>query len=252
MKTQKKNKPASARAHAASHASQNERQPKRVAPTDCDVIEAATVKVSLTTGEQGQGVLVPGNLVLTAAHCVRWSGSGDMTLAEDEYLAIVTTPTGATFVLKVLAVEPASDIAVLGAPDYQTFTDDADRFEEWCEQTAPVPICYLQLEQGDSVEAFVLTHRHAWVAAEAIRHRFAAPDGRIWIKYEEPIYGGTSGGPVVTPDGRLLGVVSHVNEILDGPCKGAIPLARLSLPQWVMARIEDDTERRLQQQAGAK
>ena len=53
------------------------------------------------------------------------------------------------------------------------------------------------------------------------------------------VLGGTSGGPVVTPDGRLLGVVSHVNEVSEGPCCGAIPLARLALPQWVLARIED-------------
>ena len=229
-KNQKKNMLTSAPAHAAT---------KRVAPTDSDILEAATVKVGLATREQGQGVLVPGNLILTAAHCVRWTGSGDMTLAEDAYVTVVTTPTGESFVLQVLAVEPASDIAVLGAPDYQTFTEDADLFEQWCERTLPVPLSYLQLGPGDSVEAFVLTHRHEWVAAEAARHGFGPPDGRIWVDYEQPILGGASGGPVVTPDGRLLGVVSQVNEVGEGPCNGTIPLARLALPRWVLAQIEE-------------
>ncbi len=170
-------------------------------------------------------------------------------LAEDEYLTITSTPTGGSFFLKVVAVEPASDIAVLGVPDNQTFPEHADLFEDWCEKTTPVRLCHLQLEPGDAVEALVLTHEGVWLSAEASRSQFGAPSGRLWVEYEEPILGGTSGGPIITPDGRLLGVVSQVNDVTDGPCNGTIPLARSALPQWVLARIEAASRRQRKEQS---
>jgi len=35
-------------------------------------IEAATVRLP---DKGGQGVLIPGNLILTAAHCIEWDGA---------------------------------------------------------------------------------------------------------------------------------------------------------------------------------
>ena len=203
-----------------------------------ELVEAATVKIGGGRGV-AQGVLVAGNFIVTAAHCVQWTATGDMALADDEYIAFALTPTCAKFILKVVAVEPASDIAVLATPDYQTFADDADAFEDWCEATKPVRLCPRGPDPGDSVEARVLTRDGTWVRATAVRSAFAQVDGRVRVEYDEPIAGGTSGGPIVTPDGQLLGVVSYTGEVMDGPCDGMVPLARLALPQWVLERVKN-------------
>jgi len=34
-----------------------------------------------------------------------------------------------------------ADIAVLGSLDNQTFDDEAEAFEQFCEETEPVPLC---------------------------------------------------------------------------------------------------------------
>ena len=44
-----------------------------------DIVEKATVRL---TGKGGQGVLVPGGLIVTAAHCVNWYLEGGMAMGD--------------------------------------------------------------------------------------------------------------------------------------------------------------------------
>lgn len=55
-----------------------------------DHIIKATVRL---LGKGGQGVLVPGKLILTAAHCVTWDADGGMVLG-DHYIEDITTANG--------------------------------------------------------------------------------------------------------------------------------------------------------------
>jgi hypothetical protein len=67
-------------------------QPKKSAPPSWRArVEAATVK---TTRTGGQGVRVPGNLILTAAHCIDWRGTGRMALGEIYIEPIATKGKG--------------------------------------------------------------------------------------------------------------------------------------------------------------
>jgi hypothetical protein len=63
----------------------------------------------------GQGILIPGGLVLTAAHCVSFSTDGAMVLG-DRFVEEIGTSNG-PLKLNPMAVEPVSDIAVLVALD---------------------------------------------------------------------------------------------------------------------------------------
>ena len=78
----------------------------------------------------GRGVLVPGNLILTTAHCVEFTREGDVVLG-DYFIEEIETLHGK---LKVgpLAVEPVQDIAVLVALDDQVFYKEVDMFNEFC------------------------------------------------------------------------------------------------------------------------
>jgi hypothetical protein len=173
----------------------------------------------------GQGVLVPGEFIITATHCIDWSGTGGMVLG-DVYPAEIKTASGAKFQLCVDACEPVSDMAVLGELDNQQCPDDAEAFEQWREQVEPVPLSALQLEVGQSSPVFIFTHKREWLAGSVTRSGMAVVES------------GTSGSPVVTGDGLLLGIVSHtISHHRAGKACGTIPVANMSLPHWVLARM---------------
>jgi hypothetical protein len=105
---------------------------------DREKIVAATVRFRQ---RGGQGVIVPGNMIVTAAHVLHeWSSTGGMTLGDSSF-EDVTTRDGRTIAAMVLAVEPVADIAVLGAPDNQMRPEQADAFEAAVEPVAPGLIC---------------------------------------------------------------------------------------------------------------
>jgi hypothetical protein len=56
-------------------------------------VEQATVHL---VDRGGRGVLVPGAVILSATHCIAWSGSGEMALG-DEYPTGIETPGGVKF-----------------------------------------------------------------------------------------------------------------------------------------------------------
>ena len=88
--------------------------------------------VSLERG-LGQGVLVRGGFILTAAHCVPWGSDDhrDGGLVHDDHLVRVSagTVTGVTFELTPCALDPFVDLAVL------TPCDGRQTFDGWVVQT---------------------------------------------------------------------------------------------------------------------
>jgi len=101
-----------------------------------DTVEKATV--TIWKGKpHGRGVLVEGNLILTAAHCLDCSCDGSMVMSEHLPVEIQTCD-GKKLLTNKIAVEPCSDIAVLGSPDNQAFYEEYERFEKFCERTTPL------------------------------------------------------------------------------------------------------------------
>jgi S1-C subfamily serine protease len=185
----------------------------------------------------GQGVLVTGGFILTATHCIKWSGTGGMTLG-DYYIENVTTKNGGRLRARPLAADPLSDMAVLGPLDDQEFKDDFDKFEIWCEATEGVPLVIRLPWPGRSLDVHVLTHKDRWIAAKITNYRYGVAGSRIAMEANDQIEGGTSGGPVIDSNGELVGVVSSFNEAQEGrKCNGAVPVARWALPHWVLMSI---------------
>jgi len=191
---------------------------------------AATVSLA---DRAAQGVLVPGGFVSTAAHCVEWSTTGGMVLG-DHCLENVRTKTGEGFRLSVYAVEPVADIAILGPPDYQEFSDDADAFEAFCEATSPVPVSAADFPFKVPVRVLLLTHHGTWIEGTATRYglRDALPGACLALKTEADIEGGSSGGPIIDRAGQLVGITSH------GTRTGGMPSPHLALPGWIWRRID--------------
>jgi V8-like Glu-specific endopeptidase len=200
-------------------------------------VEKATVALQ---NKGGQGVLVNGNLILTAAHCVTFSLEGSMTQG-DHYIEEIKTKDGAVLKVAPIAIEPLSDIAALGALDEQEFSDDVETFEAFCEQTKGIPVFKGTLQFKDSLKVYVHTHKGGWLAGKVTNYSHNLPH-RLCIKTEGLIEGGTSGGPIINEQGELVGIVStyYTSERTSEPTSdsGLTPRPLLTLPSWVCRQIE--------------
>ena len=191
----------------------------------------ATVRIEQETGN-GQGVLVSGDFILTATHCISWNGEGGMAMG-DNYIEKIVTESGTRLRVGPLAADPVSDLAVLGSLDDQTFLSDSRQFEEWCEATPALTLATETLRFRKPYCVHILTHKREWVDGVAIQSSRHA-SCLLYIEAASPIEGGTSGGPVLDTSGRLVGIVSHFSDAIVGEkCTGSLPIARLALPRWV-------------------
>ncbi len=199
-------------------------------------IENATVKL-ITGGKRGLGVIVPGEFILTAAHCVDYSLMGDMSVGAP-YFEEIESIKG-KFISIPYVVEPISDIAVLGCPDGQCFFKEAEGYEEIYSKLEAVTLCTREYEIEKPFDAFIYTHENTWLEVKALCQEpllqwFYA--STITLKHEKELRPGTSGGPIVNDLGELLGVVSQ------GYYEGKHAWACNALPVWVVRDITKNND----------
>ena len=183
----------------------------------------------------GQGVLVPGGFIVTAARCIGWTAEDSMMLGGCLPEPIITAD-GRKIVAAPLAVEPVAGLAVLGAMDDQAFSSEAAAFEAFCEATPPVRLAIDILKAFVPLPAYVLTHDRGVLPATV---RLICPgSASLWLHSDHRIGRGTSGGPVVTEDGRLWGIISTIGAgPEEEPCQGFIPRVHLAGPAWLVRQM---------------
>lgn len=177
----------------------------------------------------GQGVLVNGNFIITAAHCVNFSLDTGMMMQDINPQKIITS-SGTEIMVNILAVEPVSDIAVLGIIDAQEFPEEAGKFEKFCNLTRPVEFFRKDFDLFVEYPAHIYTHLGEWVSC-TVERTFPTAN-KLVINPEKAIQPGTSGSPVVNDAGELIGVVSF------GAKDGTIPFLRSSLPVYLYKAMQ--------------
>jgi S1-C subfamily serine protease len=181
----------------------------------------------------GQGVLVPGGFIVTAARCIGWTAEDSMMLGGGLPEPIITAD-GRLIVAAPLAVEPVADLAVLGPVDDQAFSKEAPAFAAFCDATPPVRLAIDILKAFVPLPAYVFTHDRGVLPATV---RLIRPgSASLWLHSDHRISRGTSGSPVVTEDGRLWGIISTIGPE-EEPCQGFIPCVHLAGPVWLVRQM---------------
>jgi len=183
----------------------------------------------------GQGVLTTNNLILTAAHCVQFYLTGRMTLGD--YIIEEIQTTHGKLKITPWAVEPVSDIAVVGPLDDQEFCDEVTQFEEFCSKTKPIPLCLEKPKYGDVIPVWIYTHKKTWIRGKAINYSIKKNPSKICIRTDENIEGGTSGSPIVNERGELVSIVSNAGGSIGISREGDGPLLILALPVWIYQEV---------------
>ena len=134
----------------------------------------------------------------------------------------------------VLFVDPVADIALLVAPDNQAFYEQSAAFDDLVDNVIPFEVTDApemvseRKEIGDGIvienkepgegEALVLALDGKWVPVTVGRHRKA-----LAIDPAGVIDGGMSGSPILSGDGKAIGIVST---------DGTHPILWEDLPAW--------------------
>lgn len=196
------------------------------------LIEKAVVNIKRYGG---QGVLVPGGYILTAAHCVSVKYNAGKLMGNWDIEEIYAG--NKSFKLDVYAAEAGCDIAILGELDNQAFTqNELQSFEVFVEETVPIPIFFGEIELFKEIDVYVYTHFGTWI--KGIAKRYNNQSGGIAISYNEKIKEGTSGSPIVNEKGEIIAIVSHCcKKAYKEKYEGSAPIISKALPVWMLERI---------------
>lgn len=205
---------------------------------------------------EGRGFVVaePGDdgtrFVVTAAHCLPWfPPCASISFTEERtYMALLGPALrnagddlvradwakSRTVTAECLFVDPVADIALLGEPDNQMFSEQADEFEALVHSVDPLAPARLTEPR---CRAWLLSLDRRWFTCKVTN----VGSGPLWIQEAaEPIRGGMSGSPILTSDGQAIGIVVASSGSIDlephtehGPC----PRLAQHLPGWFVATL---------------
>ena len=165
----------------------------------------------LRVGE-GRGFLVKRHhdcIVITAAHCLPdLPPPHPCAYLEELTYRRLLGPLGTepTVWAHILFVDPVADIAVLGAPDGQVLTEQADTYEALMASAHPLAVAEAPIQRDHKAaegEARVLSLDGHWRDGRVVRR-----GGWLAFTPEAFFEPGMSGSPIINMSGKAIGVAS--------------------------------------------
>jgi hypothetical protein len=167
--------------------------------------ERAVIKVG-----EGRGCVVEAGgdyLIITAAHCLPSVPRCDAAASlEERTYQNLLGPLGQapTVWAECKFIDPIADIAVLGPPDNQACSEQSDAYQKLLADMSALPV----LAAPEKGKALLLSLAGNWFVCNATQN-----GGTLWLSNAaEPIRGGMSGSPVLTPAGACIGVIGNNTE----------------------------------------
>jgi hypothetical protein len=189
------------------------------------------INAVLRVGDGGRGFRV-GDYVITVAHCLPHLPPAHMAsyLEERTYQRLLgkLTDKEPSVSAEVLFVDPVSDLAILGSPDNQELSDEADAYQELLSQIPSFTIGDIEASDVTTKEiernsAKILSlGRREWITCKVCHI-----GGHLLVD-EPATERGMSGSPIIDDNGRAIGVVASGS----GSHWSANPRLMRSLPRW--------------------
>ena len=216
---------------------------------------------------EGSGDFAPERYVVTAAHCLPQMPGPDPGREHVAYTyKDLLAPLGAepSVWCECLFVDPIADITILGAPDYEVLSEQAGAYQELVAAAIPLAVAEppsKAIEDNPSTlppppetvpeghiryqappiapdipeyRAFLLSLNNRWFPCTL------CDPGKLWISNAaEDIEGGMSGSPIVTENGKAIGVacLSSGGDDLHHREGGPNPCLMRNLPGWFLKML---------------
>jgi hypothetical protein len=201
------------------------------------MLDTRLAQAVLKVGD-GRGSIVDGprgKVVISSAHCLpHLPPAHAASYTKERTYARLLGPLGTkpTVWAECFFVDPVADIAVLGSPDDQALYEEARAFDALVDERPAFSID-LGFARENIVRAWLLTITGRWSECE-VRH-FAL--GLTITNAVNGIHAGMSGSPIVTDDGKAIGVVSVSSGGRGELHTSGGPNPRLAahLPGWLLA-----------------
>jgi hypothetical protein len=201
-------------------------------------INPPATKSILTVGD-GRGFVINyrhRRLIVTAAHCLPFFPPchGASYLEERTYQTLLAPLDSEPAVwAECLFADPIADLAVLGSPDNQELSNQADAYEALVESLDPFPIT----DAPEKSYAWLCSLENEWFDCTVQYNKYA--DGPLWLfNTEQSIKCGMSGSPIISDASAAIGIVNlGSSNNMSGPC--GPPNSRLvrDLPGWLLRRM---------------
>lgn len=177
-------------------------------------------------------------LIVTAAHCLPHLpiAHGGASSSDRTYEDLVGPLDNGkrTISVECRFVDPVADIAVLGAPDSQDYSEQSGAYDEFVEERP-----FLRLGRPASGPGWVLSLDGKWTRITLEVNRGMWGVGLVI----DPTQAGQSGSPILSRSGQMaVGAISIGAESLDSNGKrtdlrcGPQPILVCNLPGWLLER----------------
>jgi len=160
----------------------------------------------LTVGKGGRGFVIKSrgeHVVVTAAHCLPFlPPPHGMSYTKERTYSKLLGPLGKkpTIWAECFFADPVADIAVIGSPDNQSLSDEADAFEALIDPIPPLAIA----DPPEKGHTYLLSLNGEWFECTFT----VMKESQIWIDdTAQEIVGGMSGSPILLDNGKAVGLV---------------------------------------------